>query len=116
MNIDQIQFENASQEISRHIEDAATSKIAHFKITDKYQALERKLQFVSAASFVGIVVFWFISTQIYSLIEAFGGSVGPAWRTATQNAIPIGFAMANVIATTFLYLYRFSGFYYRYVN
>jgi hypothetical protein len=108
MNIKQLQFEKAVQEISRHIEDAATSKVAHFKITDRYHSLEQRFQSVSAASFAGIVVFWFISTQVYSLIEAFGGSVGLAWRTATQNAIPIGFAMANVLATTVLYLKRFG--------
>jgi hypothetical protein len=108
MNEYKIQYENASDEIKRHIEDAATSKIAHFKITERYQKLERKLQFISAFSFVGIIIFWFISTQLYSLIEAFGGSVGQAWHITTQNAIPIGFAMANVIATTFLYLYRFG--------
>ncbi|MBU1055991.1 MAG: SLATT domain-containing protein [Proteobacteria bacterium] len=108
MNVNQQQVKSATQEILRHIEDAATSKLAHFKISDRNQTLERKLQLVSAVSFAGIVVFWFVSTQLYSIIEAFGGSVGPAWRTTTQNAIPIGFAMANVIATTFLYLYRFG--------
>ena len=108
MNLYQIKYENASQEISRHIEDAAISKVAHFKICDRYQSLENKFQFISAASFAGIVAFWFISTQVLSLIKVFGWPVGLYWYTITQNVVPIGFAMANVIASTFLYLYRFG--------
>jgi hypothetical protein len=108
MDTNERQFDLASQEIARHIEDAKTSKVAHFRMADRNAEWERAMQRIGAISFAGIVVFWFVSTQLYTLIEAFGGSVRAPWKTATQNALPIGFAIANVVATTFLYLNRFG--------
>lgn len=108
MHTNERQFELASHEIARHIEDARISKVAHFRMADRNAEWERAMQRIGAISFAGIVVFWFVSTQLYTLIDAFGGSVPAPWKTATQNAFPIGFAIANVVATTFLYLNRFG--------
>ncbi|MDD5037614.1 MAG: SLATT domain-containing protein [Methylococcaceae bacterium] len=108
MDTNKQQFDIASDEIARHIEDAKISKVAHFRMADRYAEWERAMQRIGAISFAGIVVFWFVSTQVYALIEAFGGLVSAPWKIATQNALPIGFAIANVISTTFLYLNRFG--------
>jgi hypothetical protein len=102
------QYSLAESEIARHLEDSTISKAAHFATADKYASLERAIQWVSAVSFAGIVVSWFVSTQIYAVIEAFGGTVASGWKTATQVAVPIGFAAANVVATALLYLNRFG--------
>jgi len=101
-------YEFASEEIARHIEDSATSKVAHFRIADKYGKLETTMQWISAFSFSGIVVFWFVSTQVFALLGDFGFQISPAWRTTTQSAIPIAFVIASIIATTFLFLNRYG--------
>lgn len=108
MSPDEEQYEFASQEMARHIEDASTSKIAHFRIADKYRKLEERMQRISAVSFSGIVVFWFISTQVYAMLKDFGVQLSPAWRTTTESLIPIAFVLASIIATTFLFLNRYG--------
>ena len=51
------QFELASHEIARHIEDARVSKVAHFRMADRNAGWERVVQRIGALSFAGIVVF-----------------------------------------------------------
>jgi hypothetical protein len=51
------QYELAAHEIARHIEDATTSRVAHFRMADRYANWERAMQGIGALSFAGIVVF-----------------------------------------------------------
>lgn len=108
MEIQKKQFEFARQEIERHIEDATISKSAHFVIADLYKKRETRLQRIAAISFSGVVLSWFVSTQIYAVIEGFGWSIHPVLKMTTQTALPIGFVIANLIATTFLFLNRYG--------
>lgn len=109
----QNQFESAAQEIARHIEDATISKAAHFAIAARYNNRESTLQRTAAVSFSGVVLSWYISTQLYAVLDGLGWIVYPAIKMATQSAIPTGFIIANLIATTFLFLNRYGDKAYR---
>jgi len=101
-------FEAARQEIERHTEDAEVSKAAHFLIADRYSSIDSAMQRVAAISFSGVVLSWFISTQIYTVFEGLTWSVHPTVKIFTQTALPVGFVITNLIATTFLFLNRYS--------
>uniref|UniRef100_Q07PX2 DUF4231 domain-containing protein n=1 Tax=Rhodopseudomonas palustris (strain BisA53) TaxID=316055 RepID=Q07PX2_RHOP5 len=102
------QYQLASQEIARHLQDVEINKAAHFEIAERYARFEHSIHLVGAISFVGIVVVWFIATQLFQLIEGFGHSVDATWRFAANSVIPIALVLANVIATAILYIYRFG--------
>jgi len=94
--------------MKRHIEDATTSKIAHFIICDKYGKQENTMKWINAFSFSGIVVSWFISTQVFTLLENGGFNISVVWSTVTQSVIPILFVIASIISTTVLFLNRYG--------
>jgi hypothetical protein len=102
------QYLLASEEIARHLQDVEINKVAHFAIAERYARLEQSVQLVGAISFVGIVVVWFVATQAFQLLEGLGFTISQTWRFAANSVIPIAFALANVIATALLYLYRYG--------
>src|SRR5688572_21787404 len=60
-------YENACIEIQRHLEDARTSKIAHFEMAVWYDYKENIMAFTNGIS-VALILAWLLSSQFKAII------------------------------------------------
>lgn len=86
--------------------DAKKNFMSHFSMADRAAFWEYFAYGCSAVSFAGITVLWFVSTQVFAILEVLNYSIPTLTTTLSQHAIPIFFATVNLFSTTYLFINR----------
>lgn len=98
-----LQLREIENEMSRHLEDVKLNRAAHFNKSGRLQKMSTMTNSISYISLWGLVILWFISTQIFDLVAQLGFSAPSYVENITTNLLPVIFVVFGLLGTTLQY-------------